>query len=138
MNLSLSKILYLIKIKMKVNFNHKDNTYELKFVKKKNDKYFIEFGIMRDEEISYKQTNLFHQYAIFDFLIKSITNFLYNNKINEVQYQISKKMNNINEYILKKCLPIGFVYESFKKTNGNFKVIIKNDEVFTSMLNNNL
>ncbi len=115
----------------KIELTHEQKTYELRFFKKDNNKYLIKFGLMVDKKISYKQTNLSHQYYIFKFLITEIQKFLYNNKLESCEYVITNtKLNNINKYILKRQTPLGLVCEIIEESNGTFKTIIKNDPEF--------
>lgn len=117
----------------KIKFSHKGNEYELRILQKHPNEYTFKFGIIKNKRISYKETNLFHQYYIFNFITKEIYDFLYKTKFTKIEYIVSKKMNSINQYILKKCLLLGFVHETIEE-NGFCKTIIKNDEVFLNLL----
>ena len=125
------------KIISKIDLNYKGEDYELRFFKNGTNSYSFKFGRIKNKKISYKETNLFHQYFIFIFLIKEIKNFIYNIKeLGSFNYTITnKKMNNINKYILKKPhVTFGYTYEITENSCGVFKTIIKNDEVFLNLL----
>ena len=120
----------------------KGEDYELRFFKSDVSSYLIKFGIIKNKRISYKQTNLFHQYFIFIFLIKEIRNFIYNNnkninKLEDFSYVIkNKKMNNINKYILNKPhVTFGHIYDITENPIGTFKTTIKSDPEFLALFN---
>ena len=125
----------------KVDLNHKGENYELRFFKSDINSYSIKFGIIKNKRISYKETNLFHQYYIILFLIKEIRNFIYNNnknsnKLERFEYIIkNKKFNNLNIYVLKKNAPFGYIYEIIENPSGVFKTTIKSDPEFLALFN---
>lgn len=128
------------KMVSKIDLNYKGEDYELRFFKSDVSSYLIKFGLMKNKRISYKETNLFHQYYIFYFLIKEIRNFIYNNnkninKLEDFSYVIkNKKLNNINQYALKKNTPFGYIYEVIENPCGGFKTTIKHDPEFLAII----